>query len=143
MSKGLLNFQQRSRSNSKGQEKPTEPDTRHVLTSKDENATNNKTFKRLYQEKIRNASSKAISTPSRELREQEELKECTFKPMINEASQIMAKNHRNKLTAIEDELNNDAKHRRTYKRDFKQTVYCNISIGSSGGKKSSRETKDD
>lgn len=98
--------------------------TRNVLSSKDENIqkANAKVFERLYQEKIRNQSPHGATTSTKTLREQEELKECTFKPAISEASQIMARNQRNKQVAIEDELDGDAKHRRMYRLDLKQTV---------------------
>ena len=82
-------------------------------------------FKRLHNEKLRKASPRNNFIPSKQLIEQEELKECVFKPLLDENTEFLAIQKRGKVNHPENCLINDAKSRSIYKSNLYKSVYSN------------------
>ena len=101
-----------------------QPSSKNILTQKNEKCikpNESSVDKHLYQETMDKSNSHRINTPSWLKKENEELKECSFKPTIGKTSKVLA-NAKKRKEKIEDALTNDAKQRKNCKINMEQSV---------------------
>jgi len=111
-----------STENSKNDDRPpVDNEESHISSHKDMDI-----FQRLYTEEIRKFNPKCGSPLARhEIIEQQNLKECIFKPSIGDVSQDLAEKHKSRSRQLEisDALADDAKKRYFYKLQLEEEVW--------------------